>query len=750
MKYFGRTALRLIAVFVIGPLLLVGTVLVAAPYVAELAGVASAESDEIVLPPPENRSVVYAADGSVLAVLHGEFNRSNVPLSSIPDAVINAVLAVEDDDFYEHDGVDVSATARAALADVSSGEIEQGGSTITQQLIKNTVLDSGQDVERKFREAVLAMRLEDQYEAELGSKEAAKDKILEEYLNRVYFGGGAYGVEAAAEVYWGAPVSFLGYGEAALLASLIRSPHAYDPTRSPDVARERRALALGRLVEEEHLTRAEADEYLDDPLPSARQQVLPPPEDYFVEDVKQQLLDDPRLGDTAEERQAAVFSGGLAIHTTLDPVAQEQAVAARDARLPREPVEVVDPATGELTTATFDAAIVAVQPSTGAVRAMVGGPGFDTVQFNLASQSRNSPGSSFKMFVLATALEEGMVPTDTISGSGPCVFENPPNADYEAENFGNSRGRTATLKSQTTSSSNCAFLRLGQVAGLENVIDTAHRMGITSQLDPVLSLPLGSMVVTVLEMAGAYATIANDGVHHRPYLVDRVVDGSGNVLVEHRDDARRAVSRQTARLVTEILEANVRGGTGTNARLDYPCVDEPLEQPAAGKTGTGQDFKDAYFVGFTPHLATAVWMGSAGDQKYEMRDVRGTDRCGATLVRSVTGGSFPAVIWGEFNNAYHQGRRVVPFVEPESTRSGRHIDEDDGLTSGGGQSYSSSSPGTATSTTTVPTSSTTIDPDGPVATTIPPEPEPTVPPPPVTEPPATTEPPPPPPTSVAD
>ncbi len=752
--------MRLIAVFVIGPLLIVGTAVVAAPYAAELADVASADADPIVLPAPENRSVVYAADGTVLAVLHGEFNRFTVPLSLIPEPVINAILAVEDKDFYEHDGVDVSATARAALADVTSGEIEQGGSTITQQLIKNTVLNSDQDVERKIREAALAIRLEDQYEEELGSKKAAKDKILEEYLNRVYFGGGAYGVQAAAEIYWGAPVAFLGYSEAALLASLISSPNNYDPTRSPEVARERRSLALDRMVEEEYLTPAEADEIRDDPLPTARQQVLPPPEDYFVEEVKQQLLDDPRLGETPEERQATLFSGGLEIHTTIDLAAQAQAEQARNLRLPSEPLEVRDPATGELTTTNFDTAIASVEPSTGAVRVMVGGPGFDRVKFNLATQSKNSPGSSFKTFVLATALEQGIVPADTINGSGPCEFENPGGSDYEAENFGNSNGRTTTLEKQTTSSSNCAYLRLGQVVGIENVIETAHRMGITSELLPVLSLPLGSMEVTVLEMASAYATLANDGVHNEPYVIERVTNQAGDTIIEHHTESRRALSRQTARLVTDVLESNVKGGTGTYARPDYPCVDSPVEQPAAGKTGTGQNFKDAYFAGYTPHLATAVWMGSAGETKYEMRGVRGTDRCGYTLVRNVTGGSFPAVIWGEFNTAYHQDREIIAFTDPESTRRGRHIDEDDGLTSNRARSSSSrssgssrsgsgrsSSSGSAGGSSGTPTSPTTVDPGTPPVTEKPPPV--TQPPPPVTEPPPPVTEPPPPPTTVA-
>ena len=556
-------------------------------------------------------------------------------------------MVVEDEGFWDHNGIDARAITRALVENVAAGEVNQGGSTITQQLIKNSLIGDERDLERKIPEAALAIRLENELE---------KEEILERYLNTVYFGGGAYGIRAASEIYYGVTPDQLDWAQSAMLASLISNPGRYDPTRFPDLAGERRTMALERLLDSGHITPEEFEEARNAPLPDERNVASEwQPTSYFIEEVRRRLLEDPRLGATVQERAEALFSGGLRVYTTYDPITQAQAEAA----VREEMAGVADDPRG------FTAALASIEPGTGRVRAVIGGPGFDEFEFNIATQKGRPTGSSFKVFVLAAAFEKGIVPSDTINGKGPCTFDNPPNGTYRAVNFGGSGGSTKSVRAQTLSSSNCAFLRLGLIVGLANVADTAAALGLNS--DPrlfedslPLSMPLGPFDVTPLEMAAAYASFANDGVYVEPIFIDRVEDRHGNVIFENRPRARRAVSVQTARLVTDVLEGNVRGGTGTRARLPG--------QPAAGKTGTGQSFYDATFAGYTPHLATAVWVGNPEEQ-IAMVGVPGVGR--------VTGGSLPARIWGNFNTAYHDGREVLTFADPDSTRRGTRIRTDD-------------------------------------------------------------------------
>jgi len=631
-----RTALRLLVVLALGASGLAVATLAVAPQVGDFLSSAEVDPPEVNLQPLAERSIAYADNGTVLATFHADENRQEVPLRRIPPTVRRTILAVEDEDFFQHNGVNLRATMRALFENVSSGGIAQGGSTITQQLVKLSLLSPRQDLNRKAREAILAIELE---------KQMSKREILERYLNQVYFGGGAYGVQAAAETYWGQNVDQLDWGQAALLASLIQNPVGYDPVREPDVARERRRVALDRIVELGYITQEEADFYDVAPLPEARIDVLPEPNDYFVEEVKQQLLDMEELGATPAERYNAVFRGGLRIQTTFSPEAQFLALSARNNVLPD-------------TGGQFTAAMVAVTPQTGAVRAMVGGPGFDRYRYNLATQGQRQPGSSFKIFVLAAALEAGLVPDDIVDGTGPCSFPNPGGYPdpYVANNFADGGGSVGSLTSATTASSNCAFLRLGQFLGLENVVRTARRMGITTELDPRnLSLPIGSEEVHPIEMAGAAAVLSNGGVRHEPYLIESVTDRDGNVIYQHESPGRQVISQQSACLATQVLEANVQGGTGTAAQLP--------NMAAAGKTGTAQSFGDAWFVGYTPFLATAVWMGNP-EARVPMTSVGG---------RSVTGGSYPAEMWRAFNEPAHRNLAYTAFPACNPTRSGRNL-----------------------------------------------------------------------------
>jgi penicillin-binding protein 1A len=634
-----RKPFLFLVVLLLGGMGLAASSLALVPAVRDIAGAGDSEPPDVNLEPLAQRSLVYDVNGQVIATLRAEENREPLDLDQIPEPVVQTILAVEDEDFYEHNGFNLRSTIRALFENVSAGGVEQGGSTITQQLVKNSLLTPERNLDRKVQEAILAVELEHQY---------SKDEILQRYLNEVYFGGGAYGIQAAAETYWGLDASELTWGHAALLASLIQNPVGYDPVRQPELAIERRQVALDLLVDQGLITQAEADVYGAEPLPTARQQVLPLPNQYFVRTVVEELLDDERLGTTEAERYNSVFRGGLEIHTTFNSSAQFFAQAARDSVMPD-------------TGGQFTAAIASVEPSTGAVRAMVGGPGFDQYQYNLATQGLRQPGSSFKIFVLVAALEAGAVPSDTVDGGGPCSFANPGGAPdpYVANNFGGSRGGTGTIESLTLSSSNCGYLRLGQFIGLQRVTDTARAMGITTPLNPnALSMPIGAFEVHPMEMAGAAAVIANGGVRNEPYYIEQVLDRNGDELWAHEANPQQVISEQTACLAGQILRANVQSGTGTAAQL-------PGGREAGGKTGTAQSFGDAWFVGFTRQLATAVWMGNA-EARVPMTNVGG---------RQVTGGSYPAEMWGRYNEAYHTLAPNEALCQaPFPTRPGRKLD----------------------------------------------------------------------------
>ena len=635
-----------LVILVTGTVLAVTAVALAVP--ASIVGTAgTGQARHVEFGPLNQRSYIYAVDGSLMATLKGEENRQPVGLDQVPPHVIAAILAVEDQGFFIHDGFDVRGMIRAFKANVDSGGISQGGSTITQQLVKLDEVGSEQTLDRKMQEIFLASRLE---------KDLTKEEILYRYLNSVYFGNHAYGIQAAAETYFGVGVQQLDVGMAALLAGIIRNPISYNPARYPERATERRNVALARMVEVGALKRDEALWWTAVPTVPQLHQVLPVANDYFPDHVQNMLLNDPEfavLGATPDERYQSVYYGGLNVYTTFDPVAQAHAQAARDGVLPLEngvfgqsgvvpdnvPNHAGQPNLGS-------ASVVSIEPATGAVRTMVAGPGFQSLEYNLVTQNQRQVGSSFKTFVLATLMEQGRSPQDIINGLAPCEFTNPggtPNP-YPVGNYADGGGNVGTIIDATTASSNCAFVRLGLIAGIPAVIDMAHRLGITSELSQVPSLPLGVADLTPLEMASAYATLAADGVYNRPYYVDRITDRDGNVIYSHTPAPEQRVSPQTARLVTYILEQNVIGGTGTRARI--------RGQQAAGKTGTTQDATDAWFVGYTPALATAVWMGGLY-HKFTI-NVGG----------QITGGRLPAQIWGNYMNAWQQSHPAVGFPLP--------------------------------------------------------------------------------------
>jgi penicillin-binding protein 1A len=644
----SAAAVRLVAAVVVSGALVASSVVLITPLVASVAEAVDTEPPPIDLDRLDDfavRSYVYAGDGSLLATLFGPENRQPVTLAEVPEPVVESILAVEDSDFWFHGGVNVLAIGRALFRNVDSGGVAQGGSTITQQLVKNALLNSDTTLNRKTREAALALELE---------RQVSKEEILGTYLNTVYFGSGAYGVQAAAETYWGLSASELGWAEGALLAGLIANPSRYDPFTNPDEAGRQRSLALQRLVELGKLTREQADFIGLVPLPEQRcadnnskglpqcnlDQVSPSTGNYFVEDVRQALLTDPRygLGDTGTERAASLYGGGLRITTTLDPGLQGAAEATAATGVPANDLGVT-------------AAMVSIENATGAVRAMVGGPGYEQYRYNVVSQlPGRQTGSTFKTFVLLTALGQGAVPSDSIAGGGS--FPNPAGTP----NPYNITGAGGTLTSITAGSSNGGYVRLGQIVGLTEVGETAERMGLRTDFgDYPISLPLGTLLTTPMDMASAFSAIANGGSRNPWYLIERVEDAQGNVLFEHEPEPTRALTQQVACLATNVLSEVVRSGTATRARLP--------NQVAAGKTGTTERNSDAWFVGFTPYLTTAVWMGNP-DANVSMANLGGVANFG---------GTYPAALWRELNTIYHAERPSVAFPTCGRERAGRAI-----------------------------------------------------------------------------
>lgn len=627
---------RLVAIIASAALLFTGTA-VAISLIGDGLVHNAASAQQMPLPPLgstlQEGSTVYAADGTtVLAVLQASQYRKPVDLRQVSKTAITAVLDTEDRRFYLHGGFDIPSTIRALAAD-SSGSGIQGGSTITQQLVKQLYLTSQRTVSRKIKEAVIADRLEREY---------SKDQILQAYLNTIYLGNGAYGIEAAANVYFGVHASQLNLAESALLAGLIQNPSGYDPIASPIAARDRRSAVLARMVHYGDITQTQANAADAVPLPTA---VITPAvsgdgiTNYYVQQVVTQLLgSDSPLGSAYEERYQALFEGGLKIYTNLDPRLQS---------LAEQTISKDTPPNNR----GFQEAMVAIDPATGKVRAMVGGTGFNQTagsHFDIVTQGTRQPGSGFKIFTLLAALEKGYSIYDTLDGESPCAIKFPGDDDlvaHPARNDEGNGGGVLTLLDATAQSTNCAYIRLGHEVGLPNVIDMAHDMGITETLPPVPSMIIGSIAVHPIEMAAAYATIADGGIYHTPTFIDHIVDRSGATIYTGAASGRRVVSSQIAAEATVAFRAVVQYGTGTAAEL--------YGREVGGKTGTTSSNVDAWFNGFTPQLEATVWMGNLNGE-VPMVDVGG--------LGEVYGGTFPAITWRNFMAAALAGQPALDFT----------------------------------------------------------------------------------------
>lgn len=538
-------------------------------------------ADQLSLEIGPESTLLFDANEQVLSAIYEE-HRIAVPLDGVSPHLINAVLVTEDRRFYEHDGVDLPRIVMAGVANLRAGEIVQGGSTITQQLVRSIILDRERRFMRKFKEAVLARRLEERY---------SKRAILEAYLNRVYFGDGYYGIEAAALGYFGKPAADLDPVESATLAGLIKGPSLYSPTKAPELAKARRDLVLHLMREQGLLDGAAYQAAVATPVRAmlARGEKARRPDlrrarggEYFREAVVRELVQ--RFG------ADLVYTGGLRVYTTLDRRLQmlaEATVAEQASALARGDRE---PPQG---------ALVTIDPRTGEVKALVGGRSFDESPFNRAIDAKRQPGSAFKPFVYALALESGYGLASVLNGLDEPIPTNQgpwlPGGEHE---------RTSVrLRDALVLSSNRAAAHLLQEVGVERTRDLVQRFGVTSPMPHVASLALGTGEMSLLELTSAYAVFANSGVWHPPTLIRRIVDREGNEIYRAPQTERAVVSDATAYMMTSMMADVIERGTATTARK------AGFHQRAAGKTGTSQSYADAWFVGYTPRLVTGVWFG---------------------------------------------------------------------------------------------------------------------------------------------
>ncbi len=568
-------------------------------------------------------SVVYAADGSRLGYVQSDEIRTPIEWSDMPPTIRQATVAIEDRRFYEHGGVDIPGIARAALKDIFAGKPLQGGSTITQQLVRQLYLTNPKrDLSRKIREADMANQLESMH---------SKTWILWQYLNDVPYGtvGGrsAIGIEAAAETYFGKHAKDLTLTQSALLAGLPQAPSQYNPFHSPGAALSRRNEVLNAMAKSGYITRAQAIEAARKPLGLHPGKLyLTRREPYFFDYVQEQLIQ--RYG-------AATFKrGGLRIYTTIDPKLQKAGRAAirNNLYLPTDP----------------SSAIVSIDPHTGYIKAMASSGKYNDRTFNLAAQGHRQPGSAFKTFVLTTAVKEGVDPAKTTYVSKPLALNVPGFGIWHVKTYSNSYGGNMNLVTATLKSDNTVYAQLDVDLGPKKIAETAHEMGITTHLDAVPSEGLGGLRLGVspLEMADAYATLASGGIHSDPQAIRRVVFPDGKVDNLGKPKRKRVLPNWVAGVVVKILEQNVQKGTATASNIGCPSF---------AKTGTTDNFNDAWLDGSTPDLTTAVWVGYP-NALIQMRNVHGI---------SVAGGTIPAQIWHDYMSVAHGSdcNQFGPFVE---------------------------------------------------------------------------------------
>lgn len=566
---------------------------------------------------PSQSLVIYSSDGVELGRAYGD-NRTYVGLKDIPENLRNATIAIEDSRFYSHSGVDARGIARAIWRDVSGGKLAEGGSTITQQLVRNVCLSHRKTFERKIKESVLAIKVE---------RSLSKDEILELYLNQIYYGGGAYGVEAASQAYFGKPVNELDLSQAALIAGLPKSPSYL--SSNPKEALKRRDTVLNRMAELKYITSAECDRAKRERLailPKSTSPLGRAP--HFAQYVLAQLH--------SRYSESELRGGGFKVYTTLNYRMQRIAEKALRDGIRRSGRSMN----------VHEGCLVSIEPETGYVRAMVGGVNPQS-EFNRCTQGYGrQPGSSFKLFVYAAAMEAGMSPKDQIV-DGPVSYSGVGGRPWTPGNYDDTFHGTVTLEQAFARSINIPAIKLADKVGIDNVIRIAHAAGIESELEPYLPTAIGGVKgVHPIEMASAYGTFANDGIHAKPMSILRITDWRGKTIEEFSPSTERAISSQICETMDYMLRQVIVSPAGTG----HKAADVP---EARGKTGTTNDDRDAWFIGYVPgKLVTACWAGNDNNSS----------------MRHVFGGSVCAPIWRRFmleaipiyNRSSHTRRQAAP------------------------------------------------------------------------------------------
>ena len=577
---------------------------------------------------PSTVTRLFSDDGQVIAEFFIE-KRDVVSLERVPHHLIQAFISGEDARFFQHRGLDYTAILRAIFRNIFSGEIVQGGSTITQQVVKSLLLSPEKSFSRKIREAILAFKIE---------KYLSKEEILFLYLNQIYLGHGAYGVNAAAENYFGKPIEELNLAESALLAGLPQAPSKYSPFAHPEQAIRRQVYILNRMMEEGFIDRIELAKALQSPIRIKKENFLIEKAPYFVEHVRKYI--EEKYG------KEALYRNGLRVYTTLDNDFQRRAQEAVESGLKeiekRQKYRMSDiPSTPE-------GALVCFDLETGYAKAMIGGRDFRRSQFNRATQARRQTGSAFKPIVYASALDKGYTPASVIMDS-PIVFEWGEKR-WKPKNFEGRFSGLTTVRNALTHSVNVVTVKIAQDIGVDYIKDYAQKLGISSPLQNDLSMALGSSSLSLYELTKAYAVFANQGNLFRPIFIKRILDRDGNLLEENLPlfylkqppDSDRVVSPQTAYLVTHLMEGVVQNGTGWRAKA--------LGRPVAAKTGTTDQFLDAWFIGYTPGLIAGVWVGFDEER---------------SLGENETGSRAASPIWVAFMSTILKDRPVREFPVPE-------------------------------------------------------------------------------------
>jgi penicillin-binding protein 1A len=581
-----------------------GTIALVAAVVWAGAHLPPIQSLEIPKRPPSIE--IVGIDGSVLAE-RGEMAGANVALKDLPPYLPNAFIAIEDRRFYSHYGVDPIGIARAAFANLLHRGVSQGGSTLTQQLAKNLFLTQERTMQRKLQEVELALWLE---------RKHSKNEILELYLNRVYFGSGAYGVEAAAQRYFGKSARHVTLAEAAMLAGLVKSPSRLAPNRNPEGAEKRAQTVLAAMAEAKFITDAQAQASIGHPAISVKPAGAGTIN--YVADWIGEVLDD-LVGQVEQS---------IVVETTIDPKLQSVAEAAVIDELAAKSVKFN----------VSQGALVAMSPD-GAVRAMVGGRNYADSQYNRAVTAKRQPGSAFKPFVYLTAIEQGLTP-DSVRLDAPLDLKG-----WKPENYSHEYLGPVTLTQALSMSLNTVAVRVGLEVGPKNVVRTAHRLGISSKLDANPSIALGTSEVSMIELVGAYASFANGGLGVSPHVVTRIKTLDGKLLYARQpDQPNQVIEPRNVAMMNVMMQETLVSGTARKAEIPGWV--------AAGKTGTSQDFRDAWFIGYTANLVTGVWLGNDDNSP----------------TKKATGGGLPVEVWTRFMRIAHQGVPVASM--PPNVQAG--------------------------------------------------------------------------------